>query len=157
MFSKQENKPMRKASILKIIRNTSVAVGLGAMGLFGSVAHADTFNQRLQAELNSGKDYSAAVAEASRETGSLYAPDQTSDRALSALNQGKDYSVAFEDANRSASAFSPEQVAKAESARAEINEGKDYASAWEDRSEQPAAPVQTVAKDGNGAATRSMK
>ena len=138
---------MRKANILKIISNASVAVGLGAMSLFGSVAHAETFQQRVQAELNTGKDYSAAWAAASLETGPLYAPDLAADakRAQSALYQGKDYVAAWEEASRPPSVFSPDQVAKAQKARDEINEGKDYAAAWEATSDvQPAARVQAA-------------
>jgi len=155
---------MRRANILKIIANSSVAVGLGAMSLFGGVAHAQSFDQRVQAAMNRGLDYSAAVTEASRADGPLYS---SSDRAYtttaqSAMYRGRDYSAAWEEASRAAPVvFSPEQVAKAQKAREEIDEGVDYAAAWEDNSYgQPAAPVRAASKGGNVSAqerTRSTK
>ena len=155
---------MRRANILKIITNTSVAVGLGAMSLFGGVAHADTFQQRVQAELNSGKDYTAAWAAASRATGPVYAPDLAADakKAQGALNQGKDYVAAWDAASqRTESVFSTELVAKAQKAKVKMNEGKDYFAAWEaTTSEQPAARVQAASKGGGASGherTRSTK
>ena len=143
---------MRRANILKFITNTSVAVGLGAVTLFGGIARADTYSERVQAELNRGKDYSAAFAEASRATGPLYASKLTPDasKALSAMNGGQDYSAAWEAASRATqTVFSPEQVAKAQKAEEEMNEGVDYAAAWEDTSnEQPAARVQEASRGG---------
>ena len=145
---------MRRANILKFITKTSVAVGLGAATLFGGAAHADSFSQRVQAELNSGKDYSAAVAEASRATGPLYASELTPDasKALSAMNDGQDYSAAWAAAyGPSQAVFSPEQVAKAQKARDEINRGVDYAAAWEATTyEQPAVGVQAKGGGASG-------
>ena len=140
---------MRTANILKIITNTSFAVGLGAMSVFGGVAHADTFQQRVQTELNSGKDYAAAWAAASRVTGPLYAPDLAADakKAQAALNQGKDYAAAWDaGSRRTEPVFSTEQVAKAQKAKVEMNEGKDYSAAWEaTTNEQSTARVRAPA------------
>jgi len=148
---------MRRANILKILTNTSVAVGLGAVSLFGGVAHAETFQQRMQAELNSGKDYSAASAAASRATGPLYAPDLAADAktAQSALNRGKDYAAAWEAASRRTDlVFTPAQIARAQKAEDALNDGKDYAAAWEATTgEQPATRLQATS-NGSGASGR---
>jgi hypothetical protein len=155
---------MRTANILKIITNTSVAVCVGAMSLFGGVAHAETFQQRVQAELNSGKDYAAAWAAASRATGPLYAPDLAADakKAQAALNQGKDYVAAWDaGSRRTEPVFSTEQVAKAQKAKVKMNEGKDYSAAWEaTTNEQSTARVRAASKrvSANGhERTRSTK
>ena len=145
---------MRRANIIKFITNTSAAVGLGALSLFGGIAHANTYSERVQAGLNSGKDYSAAIADASRDVGPLYSSELTpyAGKALSAMNDGQDYSAAWEAASRATQTvwvFSPEQVAKAQKAEDEMNDGVDYAAAWEDTSnEQPAAPVRAASKSG---------
>jgi hypothetical protein len=59
-------------NVLKMIANTSFAAGL-AITVHGSsaVASADSLNvqQRAQAEMNKGKDYSAAWQEAMRAVG----------------------------------------------------------------------------------------
>jgi hypothetical protein len=141
---------MRRSNILNVIRNTSVAVGLGAVSLFGSVAHADTFNQRMQAELNNGKDYSAAWAAASQATGPLYSPDLAAKTALNALNRGKDYSAAWAAASlQTQPVFTVEQIARAQKAEQELNDGKDYAEAWGATvGEQPATRLQATSKGG---------
>jgi hypothetical protein len=138
---------MRRPNILKILSNTSIAVGLGAISLFGSVARAETFSQRMQAELNTGKDYSAAWAAASLATGPLYALDGA-ERAQSAMYRGKDYVAAREEVNRSAPVFSTEQIAKAAKAREQINGGEDYIAAWQATSEQSVARVQSASSSG---------
>ena len=153
---------MRRANILKIITNTSVAVGLGALSLFGGIAHADTYSQRVQAELNRGKDYSAAFAAASVAVGPLYASEQTAyvGKALAAMNDGQDYSAAWAAAyGATQTDFSPEQIAKAKQAEDAINDGVDYAAAWEDTSiEQPVVRVQDASKGGGASAyERSAK
>ena len=155
---------MRRADILKVIINTSATVGLGAMSLFGSVARAETYGQRLQAELNSGKDYSAAWAAAARPTGPLYAPDLAADanKAQGALNRGKDYAAAWEAASRrSELVFTPEHFAQAQKARDELNQGQDYAAAWKATSNGHPAPRVQAASKGGGVGqnerTRSTK
>jgi hypothetical protein len=150
---------MRRATILKILGNTSVVVGLGAMSLFGGIARAESFQSRVQAELNTGKDYSTAWAAASLETGPLYASDGNKP-ARSAMYQGKDYLAAHDEANRSAPRFSTEQIAKAAKAREEINAGEDYVAAWGATSKESAAHVQSVVVSGGASGhdrTRSKK
>jgi hypothetical protein len=120
-------------SIVQQIVNVSLATGLGAVTLFGGVAHAETVQQRAQAAMNNGQDYVAAQQTAARELGSLYVPEVSADwkSVETALNQGKDYIDAVGTTSRRiGAAFAPEQVARAQLADEALSQGEDYAAAW---------------------------
>jgi len=137
------------STIVKKIATTTAAAGLAVGLLGGGVAYARelTFQQRVEAEMLQGKDYSAAWSAASRGLNPSTSPELAARglRAESAQNAGQDYV----DANRTAGqfetpAYSPTAVAKAQRVQAALNEGKDYVAAWAAGDKAPAAPTATV-------------
>ena len=151
-------------NIAKSIANISVAAGLGAMTLFGGVAHATTVQQRAEAELNNGKDYTAAWQAATRAISPAYAPDLAANakKAADALNAGKDYVAAWEsEKNATDTVGSPEQIAKAKQVEDGLNAGKDYVAAHEATAgTQPARVVATgtsVETAGTHQAARTVR
>ena len=124
---------MGKGSNAKV-RFTGILAGVsfGAVALFGGIARADSFHERVRAEMGRGKDYVQAIEIASRAE-----PRQFSDGALArarvaraALSRGKDYSDAWAAASRQTErSFSDDQIARAEGARRGLAMGKDYVDA----------------------------
>jgi hypothetical protein len=118
-------------SILKQISKTTAAAGLAVSLLTGGVAVASepTVQERAEAAMMQGKDYSAAWADATRALGPSSSKELAGRiiRSESQMNEGKDY-VAARDVP--SNVYAPDQVAKAQRVEDAMNQGKDYVAAW---------------------------
>jgi len=142
-------------SILKQISKTTAAAAL-AVSLFTgatAVASEPTVQERADAAMMQGKDYSAAWAEATRALGPSSSKELAARiiRSESQMNEGKDYVAARDAAGVSTSdVYAPDQIAKAQRVEDAMNQGKDYVAAWAaSATEQPV----TVSASRTGGAT----
>jgi len=139
-------------------RTLAAAVTVALIG--GAAARADekTPQQRAEAEMNGGKDYSAAWAAASRATGQGRSETLIAwaRNAESALNEGRNYQAAWAGSRSSTgSGYSPDLLARAGRALEELSAGQDYAAARgavDAHASSPARPAQVEAgRDGASA------
>ena len=148
------------SSIVRNIAISTLAAGL-AVTVLGGAASADepTVQQRAEAEMNQGKDYAAAWADATRAAEPAYSPELVAQasRGEDALAQGKDYVTAWGDASASIPTdFSPQQIARAEKVDEEMGEGKDYVAAWEAADEAQPTTVE-VSRLSTGSAVTATQ
>lgn len=136
-----------------------VALAVTLVGSAPALADETGPQLRAQAEMNRGRDYSAAWAAASRASAPGHSETLIAwaTKAAGALNAGVDYQAAWEASSSSTGAGSPPvQLAGAQRLEAELNEGKDYVAAREAVHEtrpSPArrpyrAPVKAAGRDG---------
>ena len=115
-----------------IARTLAAGLAVAVVASAGVAAGEPTPQQRAMADMNSGKDYSAAWAAASlasRPPG-FGSADRGANQAQSAMNAGKDYQAAWQTRPAADSGYSSDQVAAAKRFQKRLNEGLDYASSW---------------------------
>ncbi len=129
------------SSIVQKISRTSAAVGLSFTLLGGGGAFAETVEQRIQAEMNQGKDYVAARDAAARGIGS-YAPADLVTKAQKALDQmqhgGLDYVAAHHAPVTDIPAIFADKQIQTE---AGLESGKDLVAARDAADKAPPAAV----------------
>lgn len=151
------------ANAARIACNTFIAAVIFGLATGGAaVAGGLTFQQRVEAEMNQGKDYAAAVIAANHAGQGAYSGSLVREAhvAETALNSGKDYQDAWHAAGRFEGAYTEAQVAESIQVQRELREGKDYVAASEAAQRQRAdrgAPWTGATRNAKGEVTTSTR
>lgn len=113
------------------LRALFTGIALAAVTFVGGAARADSYSERVQAGLRSGKDYVAAVEAASRASPVTYTPREAAEAKATraALASGKNYADAWGSAGRGSVSASDEERTRQQRVRNELAMGKDYTDA----------------------------
>jgi len=128
-----------------VIRLVVPALTIAFVGAGAASASELTFNQRVEAGMSQGLDYTAAVSAASRgaDPGASVELVVWAQAAESELNAGKDYQDAWQ-MTKPSYGYSATKIARAKLIQEELNRGVDYVTAWE-AGEYPAQQVASEA------------
>jgi hypothetical protein len=126
--------------ISKVGKLAFSAFAVAVIGAGSAFAGDLTFQSRVQAEMNRGLDYSAAVAAASRASAPGSSPQlvRRAQMAQTALNAGKDYQDAWQAKTHSDS-YTPDEIARARRIEDGLQQGKDYVQAIAEAQVSPRA------------------